>query len=137
MSQNSVSYCHHCGFKLINIARFCSQCGVSLGSLSNKPEPPPDPPKQEKRTFAPYVPGKDDDDDEESRYDTMSHLDISIDRLEVDTGPKNRGEKLVDIVEAGQRFGPGSVEKRDAIPKMSKKKFLSEFAKEAGPLRKD
>lgn len=134
-------YCHQCAAKLIVGSRFCSKCGTSLASLSNKPEPPPEPPKQQKAraTFTPFVPGRnDDDEDGESRYDNIDHLDIEINGLEIDLGQNHNGpEKLGGLVQAGIQFGPGQVEQRDPMPKMSQKKFLSEWAKEAGTMRKE
>jgi hypothetical protein len=118
--------------------KFCSACGASftaaLTSPAQAPTVSPLPPKPAKAATptsrvasAPIVP--DDEDDEDNTPVQIPQLDS----LAVDITPfRPNSVKIGDI--AGTVEQSESVQ-RDVLPKMSRKKFLEEFRKEAGTQR--
>ncbi len=125
--------------------KFCGKCGTSLASLSNKPEPVPVPPApvhpqaKKPKSFTPFMVGQDDDEDE-NRYDNIEHLDIRMDKLDVEIiMPQARVETIGGLVKAEASLNsqsPPTIIGR-AAPKITKKQFASEWAKEAGSIRKE
>lgn len=134
---NKFLYCHMCGSELSLNSKFCSKCGVSLSSLSEKPKPIAS--KQEDSTI--LTVGQDDEDyenDELSNYlDKQKHYIPKIEALsvEIQQSPSINKETIRDI--STNPFSSASTEKRTPLPKMSTKKFLEEFKKEAGTLRQN
>lgn len=124
---SSQIFCHNCGVKLPITSKFCSSCGTSLASLSNKPEPPS---KKTQTTFVPFdANGQNDEDYNE--YDHMERLPKLVNGLELEVNKTpHQVEKLGGIMAMG---GGGYMEKRDTpYANVSNEKFLEQFAKEAG-----
>lgn len=133
-------FCHNCGKQLAVGANFCSSCGVSLSSLTNKPPTAATEPSTSQ--FPPFVVGKgSDDDDDDSYLDRMTHVDIRQSELQVEI-IKDRplGESVGALIsQAIQSSGPPTIEPaRPPLPtSKDNKAFLEEFKKEAGTSRNE
>lgn len=132
----SAKFCHNCGKQLMVGARFCSNCGTDLSSLSATPTPaaPVQAHGQTGQTFQPFTPANDDDDD---AIDRMTHLNIRMNRLDVEISRDNvQRESVASVMAQGKFLGPMTEEKRDT-PYLSvdKSTFLKELHKEAGTQR--
>lgn len=81
---NSLKYCHHCGKQLDIAAHFCSKCGTSLASLSNKPEPVVIPQKAplKRPNFVMPLMGRDGDEDDDD--EGIQHFELRMNGLDVD-----------------------------------------------------
>ena len=123
----SNKYCHHCGAKLGVIAKFCSSCGTSLSSLSNKPT---EVAASKPKTFTPFIAGENGEDDDHNPYDNGGPIPYLPDGLQIEIGARHKNhEKLGSIAQSAS----APIERR-SIPQANiyTASFLKEFAKEAG-----
>lgn len=125
-----MKFCHNCGKKVIEGAKFCPDCGTNLTSLASKPPVP--------ATFEPFTPkrGKNDDDDDEDEYiDRLSHANVRQTELHVEiVKDRPMGETIGSLVAQAPLGGPPIQDDvRQAPP--ATQDFLSEFKREAGALR--
>jgi len=136
-----MKFCHHCGKQLVAGAKFCTECGTSLSSLTNKPPAAstggPNYHSSASSQFAPFTVGRDDDEDE-SYIDRMAHLNIRQDALHVEIIKDNPlGESMASVVQQGILAGVAPVlESRPNIT-VDNSAILKDFEREAGAIRNE
>lgn len=132
-------FCHHCGIKLVPIAKFCPECGTSQASLSSKPpvEEQVKPKNRPQSTFTPVARGEGDDDDD-SYIDHLSHLDISMSALDVEYIRQDNPsrENIGNLVKQGASLPQNADSFTRGTPApVDHQTFLQQFKNEAGTLR--
>lgn len=129
----SAIFCHNCGKKLVIGSKFCSYCGTNLASLSftpTKSTPSQQPPM--------VVTATKDEDDDDDYIDKLEHLEVRIDKLDVDIvhGPSQVNETIGTLMTSAKsqtikreppRTGPYS--------NINREEFLKNFQQEAGAIR--
>lgn len=128
-------FCHHCGKQMPSIAaNFCSFCGTSLSSLSSTPTPPKQQPVA--RTALPSIASPDEDDD---YIDRLEHLNIQINRLDVEIVKDNYNVETVGSIRKMALPEGARLDESRAGPfaNIDNKQFLEQFQKEAGTIRQN
>lgn len=128
-------FCHECGKEQQIGAKFCSNCGTNLTSLANTVPPPPQ--QQAAATFRPFTPRPTDEDDDTQRVDTLEHLDIRMQGLQVEIiKDRPMGETVASVFRSqeGARTPPEQFGGREGFDPAT---YIKEFQKEAGTLRND
>jgi hypothetical protein len=117
---------------------YCSACAKPFsGALPSMPQAPtvtstPAAPPKKAKAAVLITPSRIATDDDEDDSDIPTEVP-QIDKLDVEIIPPRRNAvQLSDI--AGTCENAGSLD-RESFPKMSRKKFLEEFRKEAGTRR--
>jgi hypothetical protein len=135
-------YCSKCGRSCPLGSNFCQACGKNLKTLSADPAPPPAPPAPKYRpkpaaaSFTPFDPNSDEDGDDEY-IDYLTHLDVKIDRLNVEI-VKDRplGESLGSIAAQGGGGGAPVESRHGEFGGVDNETFQKLFSQEAGTIRK-
>ena len=124
------SYCPHCGKPYQIKGNFCSSCGESLNSFAKKEVK-----QAPASTFTPFVAEREDDED--SNYlDRISHLDIRINKLELDIPVYKPVRETVGGVMSQK--GGGENYNRGVGPYLGNpERALQELAKEGGSAAKN
>lgn len=123
------NFCHNCGKQMQHGWKACPFCETSLSSLTATPKPQQAAPPQ--NTFIPVAVGE--EDDEASYLDRITHLDIRMNRLELDIQvPKPMGETLGTAMANPLPFNKNEV--REPV-KADQKQVLEDFKKEASAIK--
>jgi len=124
-------YCYQCGAGMTYAGippNFCMSCGVKMGDANASPEAI-EPPATDtsKASVRPQTP---------SEEPKESIMNLNIDGLEIEIDIPSNSIPLSQIAGTQDSVNPNDDFKPTRNKKMSKKKFLEEFQKEAGSLRK-